>query len=244
VSVREIGFSIPATEHSTITSWGRDRENEAYGHMLTQFGKPAAIFAVVSDSYNIYEACKMWVKRKAEVIASGATLVIRPDSGDPVQVLSALVSILGEGFGFTLNDKGYKVLNNVRLIWGDGINVDTIRAVYSILVDQLGWSADNFAFGMGGALLQAPQRDDYGWAMKASAAFIEGEWTAVFKDPIDAKNKASKRGRVTLFRDAIGYYSGVPSDSGLPLDEMADRFHNGKQHNLVTFQQVRANSNK
>ena len=54
------GFSIPAAEHSTITSWGRDNEVEAYRNMLTQFAKPGSIVAVVSDSYDIYNACKLW----------------------------------------------------------------------------------------------------------------------------------------------------------------------------------------
>jgi nicotinamide phosphoribosyltransferase len=55
------GFSIPAAEHSTITSWGRDHEADAYRNMLAQFAKPGGIVAVVSDSYDIYNACdKIW----------------------------------------------------------------------------------------------------------------------------------------------------------------------------------------
>ena len=79
------GFSIPASEHSTVTSWGRENEVEAYRNMLNLFGKPGAVLAVVSDSYNIYDACsKLWgTELKDEVINSGANLVIRPDSGDP-----------------------------------------------------------------------------------------------------------------------------------------------------------------
>src|SRR5690348_8226272 len=53
------GFSVPAAEHSTITSWGRENEVNAYENMLTQF--PTGVVAVVSDSYNVYEAAeKLW----------------------------------------------------------------------------------------------------------------------------------------------------------------------------------------
>ena len=84
------GFSIPAAEHSTITSWGRENEAEAYRNMLKNFAKPNALVAVVSDSWNIFEAVeKIWGEQlKQEVIDSGATVVIRPDSGEPVEVVS------------------------------------------------------------------------------------------------------------------------------------------------------------
>ena len=81
------GFSIPAMEHSTVTSWGRENEVESYRNMLKHYGKPGALLACVSDSYDIFEACKKWgTELKDEVIASGAVVVIRPDSGDPVQI--------------------------------------------------------------------------------------------------------------------------------------------------------------
>ncbi len=106
------GFSIPAAEHSTITSWGRDNEAEAYRNMLRNFAKPGALLAVVSDSWNIYEAVeKIWGEElKQEVIDSGATIVIRPDSGEPVEVVSKVAQLLAEKFGFDINSKGYKVL--------------------------------------------------------------------------------------------------------------------------------------
>ena len=167
------GFSIPAAEHSTITSWGRANEVDAYRNMVKQFGKPGAVLAVVSDSYDIYKACEMWgTELKDDVIASGATVVIRPDSGDPVVVLPKMLRILGENFGYTTNAKGYKVLNNVRVIWGDGINSVSLSSILRCLVDVGGWSADNIAFGMGGGLLQQCDRDTQRFAMKCSAVGI------------------------------------------------------------------------
>jgi nicotinamide phosphoribosyltransferase len=190
------GFSIPAAEHSTITSWGKDREVDAYRNMIKQFGKPGAIFAVVSDSYDIFAAVRdMWCgELKDEVIASGATVVIRPDSGDPLTVLPELVRIVAASYGYTVNDKGYKVLNNIRFIWGDGINELTIGSILRQMVDMLGYSADNFAFGMGGALLQKVDRDTYGWAQKACAVSNGHEWRDIFKDPVTDPGKVSRKG--------------------------------------------------
>jgi nicotinamide phosphoribosyltransferase len=248
------GFSIPAAEHSTITSWGRAGELNAYSNMVTQFGKPGGLVAVVSDSYNIYEACKMWSTGalKQQVIDSGATVVIRPDSGDPVEVMPKMIQILSEGFGYTTNDKGFKVLNNVRMIWGDGINPLSIQSILRTMVDLLGWSADNFAFGMGGALLQGIDRDTQKWAMKCSSACINGEWVDVYKDPITDSGKKSLKGRVKLWTNSGGEFATsvqAPtgwSDKGIGgwVDAMKTVYQNGALFNEIAFEEVRANSNK
>jgi nicotinamide phosphoribosyltransferase len=244
------GFSIPAAEHSTITSWGRAGEVDAYRNMVRQFGKPGALLAVVSDSYDIYNACKMWgTELKDEVVASGATVVIRPDSGDPVEVLPKMFNILADTFGYTTNTKGYKVLNNVRILWGDGINQLSIQSILRVIVDVNGWSADNIAFGMGGALLQQLDRDTQKFAMKCSAAEINGEWVDVFKDPVTDRVKASKKGRVTLWTNGTGeFVSSVDmpkqwADYGW-TDALVPVYWNGNLHRDYTFEEVRANSMK
>ncbi|MCB1554406.1 MAG: nicotinate phosphoribosyltransferase [Xanthomonadales bacterium] len=206
------GFSIPAAEHSTITSWGREREVEAYRNMLTQFAKPGSIVAVVSDSYDIFHAIREhWGKTlRDEVIASGATVVIRPDSGDPVAVVHQCLELLDEAFGHTVNSKGFRVLNHVRVIQGDGINPNSIRAILE-RVTSAGYATDNVAFGMGGALLQQLNRDTQKFALKCSAARVNGQWIDVYKDPVTDKGKMSKRGRMTLLRHReYGSFKTVP----------------------------------
>ena len=243
------GFSIPAAEHSTITSWGRDREVEAYRNMLNQFARPGSILAVVSDSYDIFNATsKLWGEElRQQVIDSGATVVIRPDSGDPVVVNRQLVEILGEKFGYTINNKGFKVLNNVRLIQGDGVNELTIRSILGAFM-AMGWSADNIAFGMGGALLGAPQRDDQKFALKCSSACINGTWVDVQKDPITDAGKRSKKGRVELWESGGEYQSSVEqpkgwTDRGLAWKPLLQKvFENGKLYNEISFEEVRANA--
>lgn len=193
------GYSIPAAEHSTITSWGREREVEAYRNMLRQFAKPGALVAVVSDSYDIYQAIDQhWGRTlREEVIASGATVVIRPDSGDPVEVVDACLQRLEAAFGSTLNGKSYKVLNHVRVIQGDGINPNSLRQILE-RVTESGFATDNLAFGMGGGLLQQLNRDTQKFALKCSAARIDGKWIDVYKEPKTDPGKTSKRGRLTL----------------------------------------------
>ena len=245
------GFSIPAAEHSTVTSWGRAGEVDAYRNMVRQFGKPGSLLAVVSDSYDIYNACNLWgTELKEEVVNSGATVVIRPDSGDPIEVLPKMFNILGETFGYTTNAKGYKVLNNVRVLWGDGINQLSIKSIYGVLVDVRGWSADNIAFGMGGALLQQLDRDTQKFAMKCSAAQINGEWVDVFKDPITDKVKASKKGRVTLWTSGGEFQTSVEqpkgwTDKGMVwTDALVEVYRDGRLVKDYNFEEVRANACK
>lgn len=199
------GYSIAAAEHSTITSWLKDNETEAYRNMIQQFSKEGSIYAVVSDSYDLMNAVEnIWGgSLKEEVIASKGMLVVRPDSGDPVATPIKVIERLAEKFGTTMNDKGYKVLNNVRVIQGDGINIDTIKSI-CIGLKYKGFSIDNIAFGMGGALLQIVNRDDQKFAIKCSAVMVDGVWRDVFKDPITDPGKRSKAGRVTTRRKENG----------------------------------------
>lgn len=193
------GYSIPASEHSSITSWGKSREVEAYRNMLKQFAKPGALVACVSDSYDLFNACEnLWGEElKAEIINSGATLVVRPDSGDPATVVLKTLQILDSKFGSTVNAKGFKVLNHVRVIQGDGINQESIEEILG-LAKKHGFSATNIAFGMGGALLQQVNRDTQKFAMKCSSVTIDGEHVDVFKDPVTDNGKRSKPGRLDV----------------------------------------------
>jgi nicotinamide phosphoribosyltransferase len=214
------GFSIPAAEHSTITAWGREGEADAYANMLARFGRPGGVFAVVSDSYDLFAAIEhIWGGQlRQRVIDSGATLVIRPDSGDPVTVVAKTMALLDARFGSDMNRKGYRVLRHVRVIQGDGVNPDSIAAILERIVAD-GFCASNIAFGMGGALLQKLDRDTQQFAYKASAAQIGGVWRPVYKDPVTDHGKRSKRGLLGLVKDG-GAWRTVPVDgrSFQPLD--------------------------
>ena len=213
-----VGFSIPAAEHSTVTAWGKDREVECYSHMIEKFDGPGKLFAVVSDSYDIYNAVSnIWGGNlKDKVKNLQGTLVIRPDSGNPSIVVRDVLNILGEKFGYSINDVGFKVLPPfVRVIQGDGINIESIKAIYASM-ESSGWSADNVAFGMGGALLQQVNRDTERFAMKASAiSFDSGyTWKDVSKKPVTDLTKGSKPGRLALVERDGKYETILESDIG------------------------------
>ena len=237
------GFSVPAMEHSTVTSWKREGEVDSYRNMIKKNAKPGGFISVVSDSYDIFAACEMWgTVLKQDVLDSGATLVVRPDSGDPADVVCKCLKILDKHYGHTVNAKGYKVLNNVRVLQGDGINHQSIRSIlYTITL--AGYSADNVVFGQGGALLQMVNRDDQKFAMKCSAAFVNGEWVDVFKDPITDKGKQSKKGLVQLFRKPGGkLYSAVEPDVFMDEPALEVVFTMGKLIRDMTFDEVRNNA--
>jgi len=239
-------FSIPAAEHSTITAWGKHAEVDAYRNMLETY-KSNGIMAVVSDSYDIFSAAEnLWGgKLKQEVIDSGAIVVIRPDSGHPATVVGKLLVILDAKFGSVVNDKGYKLLNNVRIIQGDGINEDSITEIL-LKAKSLGFCADNLAFGMGGALLQHMDRDTMQWAMKCSAMKIDGVWKDVYKDPIGDSSKKSKRGRLALVKQAEGWRTvdegWILPGTDIERNELVTVFENGEMVKEYTFEEVRANT--
>jgi len=197
------GFSIPAMEHSTVTSFGRNRELEAFRNMLQQFGGPGKTIAMVVDSYDIDEAVGtlIGIDLKEEILASETTVVIRPDSGDPKIIVPRILRMLARSFGSEINRKGYRVLHPaVRVIQGDGMDLNAIEDLYrAIILD--GWSAENVTVGMGGGLLQKINRDTMRFAMKASAIEIDGIWYDVYKDPKTDPGKRSKRGRLALINN-------------------------------------------
>jgi len=195
------GMSIPAAEHSTITSWGREGELDAFKNMLTQY--PTGLVAVVSDSYDVYKACsELWgTELKSMIEGRDGTLVVRPDSGDPPVIVPQLLDLLGKAFesGVTKTSAGFKKLPPyIRMIQGDGISYESLGAILEAMA-AAGWAADNLAFGSGGALLQKLNRDTQKCAFKCSEIVkAGGETTQVFKDPITDKGKQSKKGRLTL----------------------------------------------
>ncbi len=241
------GFSIPAAEHSTITSWGKDGELAAYANMLKQFCGPEKIVAVVSDSYDLWNAIdNLWGEElKAAVENSGGTLVVRPDSGDPVTIVVETIERLMKKFGAEVNSKGYRVLPAcIRVIQGDGVSLATIEAILEAM-KQRKQSADNIAFGMGGELLQKVNRDTMKFAMKASAAKVDGLWRDVFKDPITDSGKRSKKGRLALIKTDAGEIKTIRENDLNGRDNLlATVYRNGDLVREYDFEQVRANAAK
>jgi nicotinamide phosphoribosyltransferase len=221
------GVSIPASEHSTITAWGREHELDAFRNMLDRF--PSGLVACVSDSYDVLRACREhWGKAlRDRVLERDGTLVVRPDSGDPPEIVIAVLESLADAFGSERNAKGYRVLPpQVRVIQGDGCDYETVGAVLERM-KRLGWSADNLSFGMGGALLQRLDRDTQRFAFKCSAVDVAGRTRPVFKDPVTDPGKRSKSGRLALVRGPDGRFETVPAGDGVP-DRLVEVFRDGE----------------
>lgn len=196
------GFSIPATEHSTVTSWGREGEYAMITNYLEK-SKGLPIIACVMDSYDVYKATDYVTTVLKDKIESDAypTFVIRPDSGEPLEVIAGILDIMEKNnVSYTVNAKGYKVFDKYRLIWGDGITPETINAILTYVTVWRKYAATNIAFGSGGDLCQNVNRDTAKFAIKCSSATIDGKEIDVFKDPITDQGKASKKGRQTTVR--------------------------------------------
>lgn len=239
------GFSIPAAEHSTITAWGREREVEAYRNMLAQF--PTGLVAVVSDSYDVFAACRdLWgTTLREQVLERDGVLVIRPDSGYPPEIVCQVLRILMDRFGAEKNDKGYLVLHpKVRVIQGDGIDADMVDAILDEM-KEAGWSADNIAFGSGGGLLQKVDRDTSKYAFKCSSVVVNGQSREVMKEPVTDPGKRSKAGRLALVNLSFGGVGTVREDHvGRDRENLLqDVFVNGSMTNRTTLAEVRERAN-
>lgn len=247
------GYSIPASEHSTVTAWGRDHELDFYRHQLKTLGKPGKLFASVIDSYDADSAIRdKWGSLKDDLITSGAKLILRPDSGEPTETVPRLLDIAGETFGYTVNNKSYKLLPPyIGMIQGDGIDINSLPKICEAIL-AAGWSLENMAFGMGGGLLQQHNRDTHKFAQKLSAVYrrggawedktpIAGEWQDVYKSPKDDPGKASKRGRFGLYLRNRTYETG---EIGQGHDLLEIVFENGHLLRDQTFAELRRLANQ
>jgi nicotinamide phosphoribosyltransferase len=245
-----LAFSIPASEHSTITSWGKENEVKAFENMLDSY--PVGLRACVSDSYNILNACEnLWgTQLKDKILNLNGRLVIRPDSGDPVQTLKRVFNILWDKFGGRINSKGFRVLDDhVRVIQGDGVNYDSIKDILDMMVEEK-FSVENIVFGMGGALLQKVDRDTQKFAFKCCSITIDDKEISVQKSPFEVDKygnliesfKLSKKGNLKLILNKKGKMETVQDSKDDSDDLMVKVFENGIILKEYSFQEIRERS--
>ena len=238
-----LAYSVPATEHSVMTSGGPEGEEAVFANCLKNY--PKGILSVVIDSYNYRDfILKIAMKHKDEILARDGKVVFRPDSGDPTSVTIDVLECLENVFGSAKNKKGYKVLNpKVGMLWGDGIDYQGIRSILFTMRNQ-GWAANNIVFGMGGSLLQKMTRDSQRHAFKCSAQQRGGIWYDVYKKPLDV-SKASKAGKLSLILMKDGRFETVPEINDPSLkdaDCLKTVFEDGKLVKEYTFSECRKNT--
>ena len=196
---KPVGFSIPATEHSVMTSW--DTEIEAVKNLCKQF--PNGPVSCVMDAYDYDRMLDEGLKTlRPEIERNNCTFIVRPDSGDPVkQVLKALEKGEEAGFECPMNGKGYKVFKNYAVLQGDGINYSVVEEILKA-VKKNNYAACNVAFGMGGGLLQKVNRDTMSFATKLCYMKNLGDdEIAVVKYPKGEEGKMSLGGKMDVLHE-------------------------------------------
>ncbi len=132
----------------------------------------------------------------------------------------------------------------VRVIQGDGVNEASIAEILKAM-EANGLSADNVAFGMGGALLQKVNRDTMRFAMKANAVKVDGVWRDVYKDPVTDRGKRSKKGRLAVIEPTPGTYQTIPeAELGSRKNILETVYRNGKLIREFSFDEVRENASR
>lgn len=212
-----VGTSIPATEHSVMCA-GTDADSrdeyEMYKRLITEV-YPTGFFSVVSDTYDFWAVIGDILPRlKDEIMNRDGRVVIRPDSGDPVLILTGnpegeselerkgLIEALWDIFGGSVTEQGYKVLDtHTGAIYGDSITLERARQIVERL-ESKGFASTNIVLGIGSYTYQYNTRDTLGFAMKATYAVIDGEEKMLFKDPkTDDGTKRSQRGLVAVVEE-------------------------------------------
>jgi nicotinamide phosphoribosyltransferase len=215
-----VAGSVNATEHSVMCAGGKEDEVETFRRLLDTY--PTGILSVVSDTWDLWKVCtEHVVTLKEEIMARDGKLVIRPDSGDPVDILcgsestmytgapegKGVIELLWDVFGGTINEQGYKVLDpHIGAIYGDSITIDRADEICSRL-EAKGFASTNVVLGIGSFTYQYNTRDTFGFAMKATYVEVNGEGREIFKDPItDDGTKKSATGLLMVTRPNDGDY--------------------------------------
>lgn len=233
------GFSVPATEHSIMTSYGKENEKESLERILRQ-APEGGIISIVGDSWDIYGNIDMLAELQSIVVERNLTLVIRPDSGSMHDVLPKIYRKCLDRFPHKVNSKGYNVFDYIKILWGDGINEKTCYIPFA-LAETYGISAECIMVGSGGGLMQANiDRDTLKFAFKASNVIVDGESRPVCKEPVTDMGKRSKKGKLHLYKSPnAGYVTSDVASEGLE-DLLQTYYFNGDIY-YPSFEEVRKN---
>lgn len=205
-----IGGSVPATEHSVQCVAD---EKKTIVRLLTEI-YPKGICSIVSDTYDFWSLVgEFYPSIKDLILARDGKLVIRPDTGIPHKIINGdptatteiekmgLIRSLANNFGYTVNAKGFKVLNpKIGAIYGDSIDIKEQKLILEGLKNN-GFSTDCVVLGIGSYTYQYCTRDTFGLACKATWAQIDGRPKNIFKNPKTGTWKKSHKGLLKVNND-------------------------------------------
>jgi nicotinamide phosphoribosyltransferase len=184
-------FSVNASEHSvSTTKIFTVGEQQMIADWLKEF--PTGILSIVSDTFDLWKLITEYLPANKEaIVARDGKLVIRPDSGDPVDIIcgvnpefgysgekdvsqnKGVIELLWDIFGGTINEQGYKVLDpHIGAIYGDSINLERQVEIYKRL-EAKGFAATNIVLGVGSFTYVMLTRDSAGYAAKGSWFEVE-----------------------------------------------------------------------
>ena len=253
-----VGTSIPATEHSVMCSYGKQNEKELLKHLLENV-YPTGIFSVVCDTWDFWKVVTEYLPELKEVILNrNGKLVVRPDSGNPVDIIcgtkakdgntpeeKGLIELLYETFGGEVNKEGFKVLDShIGAIYGDSITLEIAKEICEKLYKK-GFATTNVVFGIGSYSYQYATRDSFGFAVKATYAVVNSEERMLFKDPkTDSGIKKSQKGLVVVSKDKDHKYiyeDGFVNNSEYKIKDNLLRtiFFNGKLLRQTSLSEIR-----
>jgi nicotinamide phosphoribosyltransferase len=209
-----IGGSVAATEHSVMCMGTNLGEQETFKRLITEV-YPNGIVSIVSDTWDLWKVLTEYLPNlKKEVLARDGKVVVRPDSGDPVDIIcgnpngktieekKGVVELLWETFGGITNEKGYKELDShIGAIYGDSITLDRATQICERLKEK-GFASTNVVLGIGSFTYQYNTRDTFGFAMKATYGEVAGKGREIYKDPItDDGTKKSAKGLMKIIKE-------------------------------------------
>lgn len=203
-SANHIGIGAVSLEHATVCSNLAvcETEENLLRRLLTTTYKDTS-FSYVSDSFDYWKLIEETLpKLKDEIMSHNGKFLVRPDSGDIVEISVKTVQKLWDLFGGTVNTKGYKELNpKIGIIYGDGCQYSKIKEIWTQL-EELGFAANTILFGVGAfsfSAMSTPEdgmvcltRDTFGFAMKSTYCEINGNQYMIQKDPKTDKNNLKK----------------------------------------------------
>ena len=213
-----VGGSVAATEHSVMCMGTNLGEQETFKRLITEV-YPNGIVSIVSDTWDLWKVLTEYLPNlKNEVLSRDGKVVIRPDSGDPVNIIcgnpngnsteekKGVIELLWDIFGGTINDKGYKELDShIGAIYGDSITLDRAAQICERLKKK-GFASTNVVLGIGSFTYQYNTRDTFGFAMKATYGEVNGEGREIYKDPItDDGTKKSAKGLIKIEKQNGSY---------------------------------------
>lgn len=252
-----VGFGAVSTEHSVACSnYAVDGDEITFIRRLLTEIYPHTSFSMVSDSYDYWNLVdNILPKLKDEILNHDGILLIRPDSGDPVETTVNTVLHLWGMFGGTVNTKGYKVLDkHIKVIYGDSITQKRAERIYYLLKDR-GFAANNVSLGVGSFSMQCLEedgelkpytRDTFGIAIKATyCEDKDGNPIPIFKNPKESTFKKSQKGCCIVTRD-LETHEYVCTDGFTFADtenamnnRLVKVFENGEITREFTLQEIR-----